>query len=186
MRKPIDKQQPTECRQAIWDGIKSHPEAAFTITEIAKYTRLEVSTVRDYIIGLLKAGYLGGTKEYFLIKDTGVDAPRVRKDGTPVTQGRGRQQMWNAMRVLKTFTALELAFNASTEEHQTAESEAKSYCLALFKAGYLVRRKASQYQLLAPMWTGPQPPQIQRTKQIYDPNLKRVVWTQVKGGADEQ
>lgn len=186
MRKPVDQQQPSECRQAIWDEIRSNPEAPFTITEMSKMMKLETSSVREYIIGLFNAGYLGINsvrKEYFIIKDTGHEAPRVRKDGTPVTQGHGRQYMWNAMRILKQFRAIDLAFNSSTDTLKIAESEAKSYCAALCKAGYLVNKGNQSYMLIPAMWTGPQPPQIQRTKQIYDPNLKKVVWAKVEGGA---
>jgi hypothetical protein len=186
-RKPVDQQQPSECRQAVWDEIISNPETPFTITEMSKLVRLDASTVRDYIIGLFKAGYLGINsvrKEYFLLRDTGNDAPRVRKNGAPVTQGRGRQQMWDTMDALKLFTAIDLARNASTEEHIVAISEAITYCATLCKAGYLVGRSGQSYLLVAGMWTGPKPPQIQRTKQVYDPNLKRVVWSKVERGAE--
>lgn len=191
-RKPIDQQQPSECRQAVWDEIRSNPEAPFTINEMAKLVRLESSTVREYIIGLFNAAYLmkNNAGQYVLSRDSGHEAPRVRKDGSPVTQGQGRRQMWNAMRILKEFSATDIAFNASTDDHRVAESEAKSYCQALCKAGYLVHQsgRASvsghRYRLLPSMWSGPQPPQIQRTKQIYDPNLKRVIWAKVEGGAE--
>jgi hypothetical protein len=193
-RKPVDQQQPSECRQAVWDEIRGRGETAlFTIGEIAKCVRLEQSSVRDYMIGLINAGYLGihtirkatdGGNILYLCNDIGVDAPRVRKDGTPVTMGQGRQQMWNAMRILKHFRAIDLAFNSSTDTLKIAESEAKSYCAALCKAGYLVGKAEQNYMLIPSMWTGPQPPQIQRTKQVYDPNLRRVVWARVEGGAE--
>jgi len=191
-RKPIDQQQPRECRQAIWDWIRTHASATFIINDILFDVRLEVSSVNEYLTGLVNAGYLDACKGskraeptiYNLIKDTGHDAPRVRKDGTPVTQGQGRQAMWNAMQVLKTFSATDLAFNARTDAHTVAESEAKSYCAALCKAGYLVGLVGQRYCLIPAMWTGPHPPQIQRTKQIYDPNLRRVVWSRVEKGAE--
>lgn len=202
-RKPIDQQQPTECRQAVWEWIRNHVNSGepeqFTIGEIAKYVRLELCSIRDYVIGLCQAGYLRleykpdvktsqrGHYEsciYIMINDTGHDAPRVRKDGTPVTMGRGRLQMWNTMQVVKEFSARELAAMSSIEEHVVAEAEAKAYCAALCKAGYLVGRANQRYLLVTGMWTGPQPPQIQRTKQIYDPNLKRVVWSKIEGGAE--
>jgi hypothetical protein len=190
-RKPIDQQQPTECRQAIWNWIRQHP-TKFQIGDIMYDIRLTGSSVKEYLTGLVNAGYLAVIKNplpgvaamYDLINDIGNDAPRVRKDGTPVTQGQGRQQMWNAMRILKTFSSIDLAFNASTDEHSVAEAEAKSYCGYLCRAGYLVGRSEGKFMLVPSMWTGPQPPQIQRTKQIYDPNLKRVVWAKIEGGAE--
>ena len=188
-RKPIDQQQPTECRQAVWDEIRKQG-STFTIKDLD--VKLDVSSINEYLTGLTKAGYLtsckaslrGETTEYQLIRDIGFDAPRVRKDGSPVTQGQGRLQMWNAMQVLKQFNVNELVFNASTEVHTVAASEAKSYCAALCKAGYLLGRAEQRYVLVPAMWTGPHPPQIQRTKQVYDPNLKRVVWSKVEGGAE--
>ncbi|MBT0665720.1 hypothetical protein KI809_15530 [Geobacter pelophilus] len=193
-RKPIDKTQPTECRQAIWDEIRNRGEAAlFSITEIAKCVLLEQSSVHEYMTGLINAGYLGihtlrssakGGNILFLKKNTGIEAPRVRKDGTQVTMGQGRRQMWNAMQVLKEFSPRDLAFNASTELHTVAESEAKTYCAALCAAGYLVGRAGGRYNLITSMWTGPYPPQIQRTKQVYDPNLRKIVWRRIEGGAE--
>lgn len=194
-RKPINEQQPTECRQAIWGWIRAHtvkegPLATFTIKDID--VRLDLSSIRDYLVGLVNANYLIATHSsdqmvaslYTLVNDTGNDAPRVRKDGTPVTQGQGRLQMWNSMRILKTFTVQDLAFNSSTDDHTVAVSEAKTYCGALCKSGYLVTRPEGRYMLVPAMWTGPHPPQIQRTKQVYDPNLKRVVWSKIEGGAE--
>lgn len=194
-RKPIDKQQPTECRQAIWEWIrenenKNGPMAVFRQHEMDII--LEQSTVREYLTGLAKAGYLvattykkrGQATLFTLIKDTGVDAPRVRKDGSEVTQGQGRLQIWNAMGVLKVFSGRDLAFNASTKAHVVAENEAGKYCQLLCAAGYLVKRPDGKYALVPGMWTGPQPPQIQRTRQVYDPNLKKVIWSRVEGGAE--
>lgn len=201
-RKPIDKQQPSQCRQAIWEEIRKKGDWAFTSTELD--IALEASSIRDYLTGLCKAGYLeavskgkrGESNVYRLVNDCGVDAPRVRKDGTPVTQGQGRQQMWNSMRIIKQFTAADLAFNATTDELKVAENEARDYCKMLCHAGYLKvitqgkpGHKAgtgsrSRYMLIPTMWTGPQSPQIQRTRQVYDPNLKKVIWNRIEGGAE--
>jgi hypothetical protein len=191
-RKPVDKQQPTECRQAVWEWIRRNGTLPFFINDIAREIRLEESSIREYLTGLVNAGYLErsgnhrnfSASTYTLIKNTGIDAPRVRKDGTPVTQGIGRRNMWNAMQVLKSFSPVDLAFNAKTETHIIAASEAISYCNALWTAGYLVRHPDGKYSLIPAMWTGPHPPQIQRTKQVYDPNLQRVVWARVESGAE--
>ena len=190
-RKPIDKQQPSECRQAVWQWIRVN-DGAFTICDLQRDISLDASSIKDYLTGLTNAGYLVATKGprrmiatlYTLVNDIGNDAPRVRKDGTPVTQGQGRQQLWNAIRILKNFSVTDLTFNASTDDHRILESEARIYCVALCKAGYLVGRANQTYMLIPTMWTGPHPPQIQRTKQVYDPNLKKVVWSKIEGGAE--
>ncbi len=203
-RQPIDKQQPSECRQAIWEWVRSQGEQPFATTDVD--VNLDSSTLREYLLALHRAGYLeiisqgkrGEANTYRLVEDCGAEAPRLRKDGTTVTQGNGRQQMWNAMRIIKQFTPVDLAFNASTDDHRVAEADARSYCSALYKAGYLRvaaphktgrcgktgSGKLTTYLLIPTMWTGPQPPQIQRTKQIYDPNLRKVVWSKIEGGAE--
>jgi len=192
MRKPIDQQQPHECRQAMWDWIRNRsPYKSFTWKDIAD-GNLSQKTVQDYLRGLENAGYLESTHDihrnkpvlYRLKKDTGVDAPRVRIDGTIVTMGDGRRQMWNTIQVLKNFTLQDMIFNASTGKHAVAESEAKTYCQYLAKAGYLKSLGHQLYKLVPGMWTGPHPPQIQRTKQVYDPNLKKVVWSRIEAGAE--
>ena len=194
-RKPIDQQQPHECRQAVWEWIRAYavkhgPDHTFTLPQID--VLLEETSIRTYLAALHKGGYLDvlqmGTRGvlniYRLIKDCGVDAPRLRKDGQPVTQGRGRYQMWRSMAVIKAFTPAELANYASTEEHQVAIGEAASYCKEICKAGYLSARSDGSYMVVLAQRHGPHPPQVQRTKQIYDPNLKKVVWSRVEGGAE--
>ena len=200
-RKPIDQQQPSECRQALWDEIRRQAEhGAFSCIEVAGATRLHLSSVKEYITGLCNAGHLvkvdrpmpesHKSQYYRLEKDAGHHAPRVRKDGSEVTQGRSRQYMWNVIPLLKSFTFLDLAYNASIAEHEVKEADASSYITHLYKAGYLVHAKTCKsgekqlWKLRHGMWTGPKPPQIQRTKQVYDPNLQRVVWAQITGGAE--
>lgn len=200
-RKAIDKQQPNECRQAIWEWIRINehvngPLAVFILKDID--VNLEKSSVREYLTGLANAGYLVATKgkglaentTYTLVKDAGHHAPRVRKDGSEVIQGKSRQYMWNIIPILKNFTTQDLAYNASTPEHTVEEVDAKDYITHLYRAGYLVMAKVCKqgekqlWKLKHGMWTGPQPPQVQRTKQVYDPNLQRVVWAVITGGAE--
>jgi hypothetical protein len=156
-----------------------------------------VNSIRAYLTGLCNAKYIektGTTKiyahnsaTYTLIKDIGIDAPRVRTDGTHVTQGQGNINLWRTMRILKAFTATDLAINASTEDCQIKESTAKKYCQALAKAKYLKMTGGKGgapgvYRLMK--YTGPKPPQIQRVQQIFDPNTNEVVWS-AKGGNHE-
>ena len=182
-QKPIDKRRPEETRQAIWAAIRRL--GAFVPKEVRYKTRCSRSQVDEYVACLLAAGIVervaGEPGRYVLVWDRGSDAPRVRRDGTPVTQGRGRENMWRTMKVLGTFSALELAINASTEEHAVAKREADTYCRYLEKAGYLHKLNGGLFSLVRAMHTGPKPPMIQRVKQVYDPNLGRVVWSQFDG-----
>jgi hypothetical protein len=195
MLKPTQKLRPEEKRQAIWDVIRSTAGAEFTTRLIARKTWVGIDTIVDYLNGLTLAAYLqktfperrGECATYRLVRDTGMDAPRVRPDGTEVTQGRGREQMWRTMRILGVFTARELAITASTEAIKIAPNEAGHYINRLHVAGYLrLSSKAKPgykqgtgeqavYQFMRHMYTGPKAPQVQRNKQVYDPNLKQVV-----------
>lgn len=194
-QKPIDKRNPLETREAIWAIIRRL--ITFTVRELYLETRCSMEQVRDYVAGLTAAGYLEKRESagYALVMDCGIEAPRVRRDGTEITQGKGREQMWLVMKVLDDFSALDLAVHASTEDVQVSEIDAKSYIHYLFKAGYLVTaypgkpgNKAgngtlSRYRLLPQKYTGPRPPMVQRIKQVYDQNLQKVIWR--SAGGDE-
>ena len=179
-------------REALWAAMRRL--GRFTVRQVTDETRLGLDTARDYVRGLELAGYLKragiaeGTGQgvarravvYELVRDVGVEAPRVRKDGTEVTQGRGREQMWRTMKVLGEFSARDLAIHASTEEHSVSLKEAKHYIRYLVKAGYLAVVRTTglawRYRLLPSKNTGPRAPMIQRVRQVFDPNLGRVIW----------
>jgi len=169
---------------------------AFTIKDI--WLKVEganhgtKSTIRDYLNRLVKGGYvqkiaptekgIGQPVHYRLVKG-GLDAPRLRKDGTEVTMGSNREQMWRTMKMGDTFSAADLAINASTAHVSVNEADAKDYIKHLYKAGYLALVKKAKpgcnqarYRLIPSRNTGPQSPQIQRVKQVFDPNLNEVVW----------
>ncbi len=203
-RKPVDKLRPDERREAVWAAIRELQE--FTVHELWLHTRLAKDSIRDYVLALERGGYLAragkrtqpGSRPvqiFALVRDCGIEAPRLRKDGSEVTAGRGREQMWHTMRILGEFSARDLAVHAATEEHPVAEEEAKSYSHYLHKAGYLALVRPgkpgsphspgqlARYRFIARKHTGPRPPQIQRVKQVYDPNLGQVVWS---GSADAE
>jgi len=197
--KPIDKRSPLGTREAIWAAIRRL--RVFTATDLWGETNCSKDTIREYLTGLRAAGIVEyyhdtekGATVHRLARDGGVEAPRVRRDGSEVTSGRGRENMWRTMRVLKEFSARDLAVQASTDDVQIAELEAKSYIHYLHKAGYLAITveskpgsattpgRVARYRFVASRYTGPKPPQVQRVKQVYDPNQRKVVW---KGGSDD-
>lgn len=189
-------------RDAMWATIRRL--GTFTVPQLAGETNIQRDTIKTYVGGLEAAGYVervgleepvasqfGGRTNgnfralvYRLVRDVGVEAPRVRRDGSEVQQGRGRDHMWRAAKMIGDFTHRDLAVHASTEAVPIAEGEAKSYVQYLTKAGYLaVIRPANPhrlalYRFLKSRNTGPQAPQVQRVKQVFDPNLGEVVWTQ--------
>jgi hypothetical protein len=123
---------------------------------------------------------------YKLINDLGYTVPEITGSGEIVKTITGNKLMWNTLRITReSFDADELACIASTEEVTIAPSTANAYLQALHKAGYLMITKESstlggktKYRLLAGKNTGPCPPQLQRAKQIFDPNINQVVFSE--------
>lgn len=180
-RRPAD--QAADGRQHMWEALKTMPDA-ISVSAVAKATGIHRSTVLRYLRALTAGGYLETTPVAFglagswrLIKNIGHHAPRVRLDGSPVTQGEITAQLWLAMCGLKDFDFRDLVQNASIE---IPEATAKDYCKRLLGAGYLrvlVKAdphlcRAARYRLIRP--TGPKAPQVQRVRQIYDPNTGAV------------
>ncbi len=199
-------------RDAIWATIRQQRE----FTRESLWLALEREqgdhrkSIDSYLTCLKNGGYIeviekrwinqdgdrrqgeAGTFEcvYLLARDCGVEAPRLRKDGSEVTQGRNRENMWRTMRIIGEFDYRELAIAASTEEVPVNLSDAKDYVYHLNKANYLVVTKdahkgrhstLARYRLVPSRYTGPKPPQVQRVRQVFDPNLNKVVWPAESG-----
>tara|TARA_R110002050_G_scaffold269917_1_gene412450 strand:- start:60209 stop:60835 length:627 start_codon:yes stop_codon:yes gene_type:complete len=186
-------------RDAIWYAIRCLKHFSLADLEVfasdnVKLLDISREKARAYVQGLEAAGFVerisseprtqGQTPHrWTLLNDVGVDAPRVRKNGEEVKQGRGREQMWRTMRILNDFDAIDLKITASTDDIAISENTAKDYIYNLHKAGYLILTTQannggglSRYRLLSSMYTGPKPPMVQRIKQVFDANLNKVVW----------
>ncbi len=182
-------------RERIWAVIRRLK--TFTVPQLQGELKgfVPLATIRTYLQGLENAGFIeflgsvprddgrpGTVNLYKLVNDCGVEAPRVRKDGSFVTQGRGREQLWRTMKILKSFTPRELTIAASTEDHAVKESETQRYVTFLHQAGYLIRideadsKHQARYRFNTRKNTGPKPPQVQRLKTLYDPNLGKIVY----------
>lgn len=187
-------------RQRIWDAIRAWHRKHGADGEA--FDRLDVmpgdvadDTARDYLRALERAGHIVKVRAarqnvrqtWRLAVDAGIEAPRLRPDGTPVTQGRAQEQMWRTLRMQKgDINARELAACASTQTVPVNAAAASDYLRNLGNAGYLQTtaegraggRNAAlaRYRLRAEANTGPRPPMVCRTDCVYDPNLGRVVW----------
>lgn len=175
-----------EGRDVIWREIRALKR--FSIFDLECRTRMGAERIKAYVVGLTNAGYLARAVKvdplarafWGLVRDVGVEAPRVRRDGTPVTQGAARDQMWRTMKVLKAFSYVDLQVAASTETSPIDRDDAKHYCSYLARAGYLAisvpggPNRPGRYRFVRN--TGPKAPQVQRVKQVFDPNLKKVMW----------
>lgn len=180
-RQAADKANPG--RDAIWAAIRESIDP-FSVADLVVSTGANDKTARDYLKGLTRAGYVqnlpaphGQVAKWALINDTGHEAPRVRPDGSPVTQGVVTEQLWRGMFMLVEFTFRDLIETSSID---IPEETAKAYCKMLLSTGFLrVLRKAdptksriARYRLIRN--NGPKPPQIQRVKRVFDPNSGEV------------
>lgn len=185
-------------RQRIWAAIRAWAgtgDGTFTVDGLARTAKLEIEPIQAYLRGLVAGGWVlivmqggrGVKNVYRLEKDNGIEAPRVRQDGSEVTQGSGNEALWGVITVLDSFTAQTIADIANVAPHT-----AKTYCLFLSRAGYLIVTSqgkghgnggvATVYRTVKTRISGPRAPMITRLKVVYDPNLHQVVWSE---GADE-
>lgn len=191
MRKPIEieVQGLQTPRERIWKAILDCPQAtAFTAFDVQARCRpmVKVDTVRTYLSALVLAGYLErvGPKPdtritprpalQYTVRQRVQEAPRLNRNGTPVTQGLSTLAMWRCMRVLKSFNGSQLAQAASVEDFTVNASTAKTYIGYLAQAGYLATVTPSRpgvqavYRLVRN--TGPHAPAITRRKVVFDRN----------------
>lgn len=198
-------------RDGVWEALRvlaqQNGEAGFTLLDIEHVCREDLEMIKGYLRCLKKGGYIkrlgdhddnhrvqkAGRYEkarYVLIRDS-IETPKVRRDGTESTQGRLREQMWRTMRMLTDFTHRDLGIHASTDEFPVMPATAKDYVKYLYRAGYLIlataggANKLARYRFNRARYTGPRAPMIQRTHQVYDPNLKQVVWSGTDDAAAE-
>lgn len=178
-------------REKLWLAMREL--RTFSLRDLYLETKIDRRTgkARDYLVGLLRAGILeeishvpGGQCTYRLVKDCGVNAPRVRKNGVLLPDS-GRTRMWRAMPILSMFTVRELVNAASLEDATIAYGEAQAYCQWLARGGYLHRTGTDTYRFIPARNTGPKAPQILRVKQLYDPNVDKIVTALPPEGRDD-
>ena len=203
-------------RDRMWAAIRELSVRPFSAVEIAWLANLRapadgqshIDAVQSYLEGLSRAqpayldrsedcGLRGELKTYVLVRDVGVDAPRVTKDGKPVTQGLGNELLWQAMKPLKEFDYVELvaavAERAAAAGIVVSAETAKSYCTALERAGYLVLasaavpgrgKKRARYRFVRSADTGPRAPLITKQKEVLDGNTNELKWKGEKACQD--
>jgi hypothetical protein len=184
-------------RQRIWQAIRALRK--FSYLDLQAATLNSEPVIQTYLLGLTNAGYLKcerssktakgqyGKRRWELVRDVGVEAPRVTARGEPVTQGAARQAMWQTMRILRRFSVRELVAAGTSERVQLKLIDARDYVSHLQRAGYLKneggRGVEGRYTLVPTRYSGPRAPQVQRIKQVFDPNLNKVVWPVKKAAA---
>lgn len=186
-------------RQRVWAAIRKNSNE-FTIEQVADLGQMKYESARGFVACLVKANVVQILREakvsthsksirrkYFkLVNDLGYTVPSISKDGKLIVNVTGNKAMWNALRITKqAVNAHELVQLASNDEISIKLETANEYLRALHHAGYLTLTQPAnnaggkaKYRLLPVMDTGPIPPQIQRAKQVFDPNTNQVMFTE--------
>lgn len=184
-------------RQRVWEAVRRNllTASAFTSTDLSRAAKVEMGIVTEYMRCLRAGGYIapvdsaagfGQAVRFKAVLDNGAEAPRLRRDGSPVTTGLRQEQMWRVLRMLKgrDINYRELAAHASTTAQPVNPTAANSYLQDLYGAKYLQRTAdgkgrgrggiPARYRLVSD--TGPKPPMVTRVNGIYDPNLGQLIW----------
>lgn len=178
--KPVTLRGGPGPRQRIWEQLRRKGRGTARELRGELTGAVPIATVTSYLKALVAAGIVerdGDGPVYILIKDEGVEAPRVRRDGSRVTAGLAQEQMWRTLRMRGgVANARVLAMFASTRDVPIPERTAQRYLQALQTAGYTASVGTMRYKLRHAWNTGPKPPMVCKLKVVFDPNLREVVW----------
>jgi len=190
-----------EPRQRIWESIRVLAPG-FSINDIARRSGQMPRVINEYFSSLAKAGIIqvlespAGKEStvYSLVRDEGVEHPRLNRKGERTHLHLITENIWRSIRILKgSFTADTVLHTASAGGVRMTIIRVRQYLHALTEAGYLEKTECDRntpesYQLNNGMHTGPLPPEIRKldSLQVYDPNLGKLVYTKTTGsyGAD--
>jgi hypothetical protein len=150
--------------------------------DVVERTGGDKPLVGRYITRLCAAGIAepAEVQGWFRLIRRPAQPPVLDASGAPAAP-TGQQQMWTAIRSLKSFNYVELAHAASTDTRPVNPSTAKTYANALGRAGYLAMIHPGRpgvptiWRLKPSMNTGPHAPMIMRTKFVWDQNRAEVV-----------
>ena len=197
-RKPIELEMTGMLtpRERVWSAIRKL--RTFTMLALQDTARPLVPwhTAQTYLKWLMSAGYVvavagqgrtaGKEKfdqvQYRLVKDS-FEAPRVTRQGGPVSQGTATLAMWRAMKVLKEFDYIDVQRAASVGPACLVKpSSAKAYVNDLALAGYFSQKRPAKPGTPA-RWrlvrdTGPHAPAITRRQGVFDRNLGQFTMQQ--------
>lgn len=164
------------------------PEHQVHVDTVTTYLKDMAAAEPPFVKTLGAVGAVEGRKRselfrWVLLRDVGVEAPRVTTGGKIVTAGAGRDAMWKAMKPLNEFDADELHAAARAGCETLSLSATIDYCKFLQRAGYLSiavpavpNKHRARYHFVRAMNTGPRAPVISKAKDhVVDGNTGRVI-----------
>lgn len=196
MRQPIERERRSMQlpRERVWSAIR-RLKKGFSISSVqdACEPMVMFGTVRDYMRALEAAGKIRRVVDSTPVSGHGAmrttplfdltckdyEAPRLLRNGTPVTQGLATEAMWRCMRVLKTWSPQQLSDAATLGDCVVPVQTVKAYIKHLSRAGYLQVVVPSKpgtqavYRLVRN--TGPHAPAVTRAKVVFDRNVGQAV-----------
>ncbi len=170
--------------QRIWEAIRARRED-FTPFLLHSDSGVAAGTIGNYLSALRRGGYIerlnqrhkAADQQHFkLVKDCGIEYPRLNANGTPNLRELGTEAIWRTMRIIGEFSVRELTNFASTPERPLSQDTVKLYVRHMVHAGYVVRTSAGRYRIVLAKYSGPRPPVVGKASYVYDPNLDKVVW----------
>lgn len=176
-------------QEGFWSVIRElDGNGPWTIADVDARCNVSKDTVRDYVKRLERGGfaredgvvsaYRGGLTKLYRLTRHQVDTPRLQRDGTELPETIN-SLLWRTMKMVKLFSAAELAQAAATEARPVRVSTATAYLKHLHAAGIVqtVRprqgSRAAHYRLARNL--GAKAPMILAAKAVYDPNEDKVV-----------
>ncbi|MDT8856458.1 hypothetical protein RNZ50_15800 [Paracoccaceae bacterium Fryx2] len=172
----VTKETQAAVADAAWAVATRLPE--FGYAEISAELKITMEHATRIVRAWEKAGACGVVQSGIGLRKLFRVTPDYVRPAAP--QGRTPEEnMWTAMRGLKSFTPTDLRAHSETDTVAIPAEAAQAYCRALLAAGYLkVERKAvpgqreAIYRLIRA--TGPRPPRERRLRAVVDGNTGAV------------
>jgi hypothetical protein len=159
------------------------------ICDVDQRSNVDRASIKDFVRRLERGGYLGragegpglkgkGSATLWRLLRTSIDAPRLDRAGNELPEPL-EHSLWRTMRIVKQFTARELADMASLPERRISLVVTQRYMKGLATVQLLLPvSKASTgldqtYRLVRDL--GPKAPSITRAQIVFDPNARQVV-----------
>ncbi|MCU0882709.1 MAG: hypothetical protein MUF14_08595, partial [Hyphomonadaceae bacterium] len=118
--------------QLIWDYIRK--ARSFTAHGVAVGTGVKRRAIDAYLTRLEAAGKIGKTPDHdtkaqwAVVGEPSEALPVLRADGTTISDGGDTANMWRAMRMMRSFSPVDLSAHCTTPDVVVTQKQASEYC----------------------------------------------------------